>query len=1319
MGRNSKRKKKRGSGASDGRRNKGRDREQLDEDDDSVAKQSAPQLSAVWEDSEIGSETSQVHGSKKKKRGGVSGGRKGKGRSSSRDHSHEGGDGEVLTEELTAMHAIFQDDFKLVSETPYTQCIVSLRPHSAEFDSFNPNMLANLIIRCLPGYPYKCPKLQVIPEKGLSKDDTEHLLSILLDQANVNAREGRVMIFNLVEAAQEFLTGLVSDKQSHEVVSLYEGDKKGEKQHADGTFSSEKTDSTGEFYCMFDLFSDLYGESQSWDGDTALYNVHEKNAPFSQCRTLAAGTSREAQNDKHVHSSNNPDISHMLVEKNFLQNSFCSKPQVVNNLEPVDEASEDENKSMSARSLDTPLASESTGGESYWSDVDDTLKKLFLDERKLNQNSDSDHELLDSLDSELHDQTSEAVKDLVMVHLLRLVCSSNQSSYSLPEIASELSSLGILPEWAKDLATKKPMLFDKAFHRVFHHYMDSERSHDAPATSFFWSSVPVPDGKGPTSTPASRYLSDFEEIRSLGRGAFGHVVLCRNKLDGRQYAVKRIPVKDKRPSVNDKILREVATLSRLQHQHVVRYYQAWFETSVGVSSEEISTGSLTFEKSTCSHRRTGSSDAVESENMLSTYLYIQMEYCPKTLRQYFEESYKEHFDKESAWHFFRQIVEGLAHIHGQGIIHRDLNPNNIFFGAVGDIKIGDFGLAKFLKFEQSEYDPSFGNEVSGVSFDGTGKVGTYLYTAPEIEQGWPHIDEKVDMYSLGIVFFELWHPFATVMERSVILSDLKQKWKLPPVWASEFPEQAVLLQRLVASSPSDRPSALEVLQDALPPRMEDEWLKDILRTIQASEDSYVYDRVISAIFDEESYLMKAQSHLGGRKSTITDDSSFSEMVEADLHDRVSGVAKDVCKQHGAKRFEIPQLRVLDDCPLQNRNAVKLLTSGGDMLELCHELRLPFVEWVVAKQKVSLKRYEISWVYRRAVGHSAPNRYLQGDFDIIGGAPSLTEAETIKVAMDIMTRFFHHDTCDIRLNHGCLLDAIWSWIGIKGESRQNVAKLLSWAVSSCPQSINRRSKWVLIRRQLMKDPQLSEAIINKLQTVDRRFCGSADEALARLRDKSTRDALGELSLLLSYLRWWNLEKHISIDVLMPPSEIYYRGLFFQIYVTRGQSHGYSSESTLVAVGGRYDNLLHRMWDKEHRSSPPGAVGLSLALEKIVHLTSSDRTETNISVLVCSKGGGGFLEERMKLVAELWEANIKAELVPVRDPSLTEQYEYANDHEIKCLIILTESGLSQNDSVKVRNLEHKTEMDISRGNLIKFLTEANSTQFRRIPLSKMRN
>lgn len=80
--------------------------------------------------------------------------------------------------------------------------------------------------------------------------------------------------------------------------------------------------------------------------------------------------------------------------------------------------------------------------------------------------------------------------------------------------------------------------------------------------------------------------------------------------------------------------------------------------------------------------------------------------------------------------------------------------------------------------------------------------------------------------------------------------------------------------------------------------------------------------------------------------------------------------------------------------------------------------------------------------------------------------------------------------------------------------------------------------------------------------------------------------------------------------------------------------------------------------------------------------------------------------MELVAELWEANIKvrnrlfccacsinfalcspviyeyqAEFVPVPDPSLTEQYEYASEHDIRCLVLITDAGLSQKGFVKV--------------------------------------
>lgn len=73
----------------------------------------------------------------------------------------------------------------------------------------------------------------------------------------------------------------------------------------------------------------------------------------------------------------------------------------------------------------------------------------------------------------------------------------------------------------------------------------------------------------------------------------------------------------------------------------------------------------------------------------------------RTLRDVFS-TYEGPVDKEATWRIFRQIVEGLAHIHSRGIIHRDLTPNNIFFDSRNDIKIGDFGLGMLLTSTTTE-----------------------------------------------------------------------------------------------------------------------------------------------------------------------------------------------------------------------------------------------------------------------------------------------------------------------------------------------------------------------------------------------------------------------------------------------------------------------------------------------------------------------------------------------------------------------------------------------------------------------------------------
>jgi translation initiation factor 2-alpha kinase 4 len=84
---------------------------------------------------------------------------------------------------------------------------------------------------------------------------------------------------------------------------------------------------------------------------------------------------------------------------------------------------------------------------------------------------------------------------------------------------------------------------------------------------------------------ALRFDTDFEQLAVLGRGTFGEVVLAQNKVDGRKYALKKIPLsmdsKDR-----EKILREASVLSGLVHRNVIRYYGAWIETGTDTRKKQ-------------------------------------------------------------------------------------------------------------------------------------------------------------------------------------------------------------------------------------------------------------------------------------------------------------------------------------------------------------------------------------------------------------------------------------------------------------------------------------------------------------------------------------------------------------------------------------------------------------------------------------------------------------------------------------------------------------------------------------------------------------
>eukprot|EP01103_Thecamoeba_quadrilineata_P016023 TRINITY_DN5239_c0_g1_i1.p1 TRINITY_DN5239_c0_g1~~TRINITY_DN5239_c0_g1_i1.p1 ORF type:complete len:497 (-),score=88.51 TRINITY_DN5239_c0_g1_i1:107-1597(-) len=187
-------------------------------------------------------------------------------------------------------------------------------------------------------------------------------------------------------------------------------------------------------------------------------------------------------------------------------------------------------------------------------------------------------------------------------------------------------------------------------------------------------------------------------------------------------------------------------------------------------------------------------------------LFIQMEFCQLTLRDTINNHTLWERSEEEIWRLFRQIVEGLAYLHSSDIVHRDLKPDNIFFGRgktqqYDVLKIGDFGLATSL------------GESASLS---TSRVGTFLYTSPEMNSRPSRYDEKVDIYALGIVLFEMWRPFKTAMERCEVLETLRRELKFPDDFATtrHVEVQSLihsLVRRLLNPNPIDRPSALELL----------------------------------------------------------------------------------------------------------------------------------------------------------------------------------------------------------------------------------------------------------------------------------------------------------------------------------------------------------------------------------------------------------------------------------------------------------------------------------------------------------------------------
>ena len=202
------------------------------------------------------------------------------------------------------------------------------------------------------------------------------------------------------------------------------------------------------------------------------------------------------------------------------------------------------------------------------------------------------------------------------------------------------------------------------------------------------------------SNEDNNYNNNFIELENIGAGSYGSVYKVYHKYEKNLYAIKKVHITNELLKDNFDIFREIQLFSKLNHKNIVRYYSSWLDDS----------------------------------NSNKPTLYIQMELCESTFRDYLN-NIREDESIEKRIFYFTQIVEGIKYLHDNDIIHRDIKPSNILF--IDDtIKICDFGLARHV------------NNLTNI-INGSSEVGTSFYRAPEIDT---HIyNNKIDVYSLGII----------------------------------------------------------------------------------------------------------------------------------------------------------------------------------------------------------------------------------------------------------------------------------------------------------------------------------------------------------------------------------------------------------------------------------------------------------------------------------------------------------------------------------------------------------------------------------------
>ena len=256
----------------------------------------------------------------------------------------------------------------------------------------------------------------------------------------------------------------------------------------------------------------------------------------------------------------------------------------------------------------------------------------------------------------------------------------------------------------------------------------------------------------------------YEVLQLVGVGGMANVYKARDVIDERLTAVK---VLREEYASNEEFVRrfknESKAIAALNHPNIVKVYDVSF------------------------------SDKMQS---------IVMEYIDGiTLKDYIDQ--QKIIRWKEAVHFAVQILRALQHAHDKGIVHRDIKPQNIMLLQDGTIKVMDFGIARFAR-----------SQIATITDKA---IGSVHYISPEQARG-EKTDEKTDLYSVGVMLFEMLTgqlPFTADSAVSVAIQQIQSKPKRPRELNPSIPEGLEqITMKAMQKDPARRyQSAAEMLRD--------------------------------------------------------------------------------------------------------------------------------------------------------------------------------------------------------------------------------------------------------------------------------------------------------------------------------------------------------------------------------------------------------------------------------------------------------------------------------------------------------------------------